>query len=216
VPQHAWSFELADLQSALNTWAPTEGGYFFISAIWTVDSLHYLADLDAAIPARPAALVGGHDAMVVDIAHARWATGSAITALDLCAGALARRCHLPQRPYEYDLRDLGSSGSGPIRSGRSFSHLTPAAQRWVSDVEADADYSRILHLRYPLVHAHLRRHVSLELVVGKGVRGSRTAFVRRNEADSNAISTPLAVTLARDVATRHVEALAMLVLSSEL
>jgi hypothetical protein len=53
-------------------------------------SLHYLVDLDAhLISDPPNAEVLGHAWDMVDRSHARWATTVAITALDLCASALA-------------------------------------------------------------------------------------------------------------------------------
>lgn len=61
-------------------------------AVECVNGLHYLADLDNHLVPRDAATaVLEHGWQVIDMAHVRWAAGSAITALDLCAAALGRR-----------------------------------------------------------------------------------------------------------------------------
>jgi hypothetical protein len=60
-----------------------------IWAVWSVESLHDLDDLDASQADYPKA-IGTHHADIVDMAHVRWAAGTATTALDLCAAALGR------------------------------------------------------------------------------------------------------------------------------
>src|SRR5205823_11887801 len=66
-----------------------EAGALLLFAVWAVDSLYYLSDLDQALDPSQA-MVGGHSADVVDVAHARWAVITCITALDLCAAGLGR------------------------------------------------------------------------------------------------------------------------------
>lgn len=60
-------------------------------AIECMDGSHYLVDLDEHLVSSDAATdVLGHHWQVVDMAHVRWPTGTAISALDLCAAALGR------------------------------------------------------------------------------------------------------------------------------
>src|SRR5438874_9903263 len=67
----------------------SESGALLLFAVWAVESLYYLGDLDQRLDPSQAT-IGEHSADVVDVAHARWATGTCITALDLCAAALGR------------------------------------------------------------------------------------------------------------------------------
>src|SRR5690242_11864701 len=57
-------------------------------SVLCVESLYYLDEVDAAFDVT--LIVPGHRTQVVEVAHARWATGTCITALDLGAAALAR------------------------------------------------------------------------------------------------------------------------------
>ena len=72
-------------------------------AAWSVESLHYLADIDQLQIGYPAS-VAGHHADVIDIAHVRWATGTAITSLDLCAATAGRLFCGSTKTVELDLR----------------------------------------------------------------------------------------------------------------
>src|SRR5687767_5672408 len=81
-----------------------EAGALFVWAAWTVESLHYLADLDAAYALNGP--IAGHHTDVVDVAHTRWATSAAITAIDLCAAGLGRAYCKWTGPNEFDLGDF--------------------------------------------------------------------------------------------------------------
>jgi len=59
-------------------------------AVWAVDSLYYLSHLDDEADYLHQRTIKGHRSDVVDVAHARWATTTCITALDLCAAGLGR------------------------------------------------------------------------------------------------------------------------------
>src|SRR6266516_5111759 len=65
-----------------------------------VDGLAYLDDLDAVLDEGDR-FATGHDALVVDVAHARWAAGTAMTALDLCAAAIGFLYLPPQAHGKY-------------------------------------------------------------------------------------------------------------------
>src|SRR5436190_7210500 len=83
-------------------------GALLLWAAWAVEGLYYLDDFDAVQVNYPDD-VNGHHADVVDIAHVRWATSSAVTALDLCAAILGRVCCGWSKPNEMDLRDFDPS-----------------------------------------------------------------------------------------------------------
>src|SRR4051794_7528585 len=65
-----------------------EAAALFTWAVWTTESLHYLDDIDRAYDSDPP--TEGQSRDVIDVTHARWATGTAATALDLCAAGLGR------------------------------------------------------------------------------------------------------------------------------
>ncbi len=59
----------------------------FIWAVWTAEGSDYLEKLDAGYLVGPVP-PGAPRADLVDISHVRWATGNAITAIDLCAATI--------------------------------------------------------------------------------------------------------------------------------
>lgn len=65
-------------------------------AVWTAQGSEYLEKLDANCDFNG----------VVDIAHVRWATGNAITAVDLCAAAMGRQFCGHRGRNELDMRDF--------------------------------------------------------------------------------------------------------------
>ncbi len=69
------------IQSFENRHKSPTAGALFSWAAWAVESLHYLDDIDRAYDTSHAT-IGGHTPDVVDVAHARWATATSITALD--------------------------------------------------------------------------------------------------------------------------------------
>src|SRR5690349_12740359 len=84
--RYSWSVKPMDvIMEFEKRHAKPDSGALLMWAVFSADSLHYLADVDA----RPE-IEGDHDPDTADIAHARWATGTCITALDLCAAALGR------------------------------------------------------------------------------------------------------------------------------
>src|SRR5687768_12483399 len=90
MPPHTWATDPVTLVQAFEArHAQREAGALLVWAAWSVDCLHYLDDVDGEYD-RSRTVRGGHRPDVVDIAHVRWATGTCITALDLCAAGLGR------------------------------------------------------------------------------------------------------------------------------
>ena len=78
----------------------------FLWAVWAAEESDYLEKLDATHPGGDVPNVsptGAHPDLV-DISHVRWATGNAITAIDLCAATIGRLFCGITGPPELDLR----------------------------------------------------------------------------------------------------------------
>jgi len=90
MPPFIWTSEPTELIQSFETRHKNPlAGALFGWAAWAVESLHYLDDIDRAYDTSHK-VIGAHRPDVVDVAHARWATGTCITALDLCAAGLGR------------------------------------------------------------------------------------------------------------------------------
>ncbi len=158
-------------------------------ACWAVEGLHYLGDIDRAHTGTRAQ-VFGHHPDIVDIANVRWATGTAITALDLCAAALGNAFCGNVGSHEMDLRDFES---GKIRNRPK---LPAPALRWVDAVLNDARYVETHDARNPFTHSWLNRILK---VGGPSGAAGRTDFViRSSKRQTNARHL---VEMARDLAT---------------
>ena len=118
-------------------------------AVWTVDGLHYLRDLDEH-PERLRWIAASHYDDTIDLSHARWAAGSAITALDLGAAAIGARHNLSaRRPGQvHDVAELDQDHRG---------NLCVTCLRWVDAVVDDPDYTILESVRHPLTHRSLDR-----------------------------------------------------------
>jgi len=173
-------------------------------ATWAIEGLHYLDHLDQIQAAYPAP-IQGHPADVIDIAHVRWATGTAITALDLCAGALGRFCCGWTKPQELDLRDFDPAKKEKMAK-KQRAKLPSAALAWVDEVLADGRYIDIQDARNPFTHSWLRRRLSRG---GPGGHAERTQFVvqaHQPDQPDRVYGARALVTLARDLGTSHVDA----------
>src|SRR5438874_2591579 len=105
-----------------------ETGALLQHACMAVESLYYLDELDQAFDVSRTAAVGEYDPALVDVSHSRWATGTSVTALDLCAAALGRAfCRRRETDGELDLLGL---------KGRRDS-LPALAQGWLDSVLRD-------------------------------------------------------------------------------
>jgi hypothetical protein len=159
-----------------------------------VESLHYLDDVDRSYDTSHT-VIGGHRPDVADVAHARWATGACITALDLCAAGLGRSfCgHAGQR--ELDLTDFDLSQPSKLKAARRTQLPTPAAQ-WIDAVCSDANYKKIKEARNWLVHSHPTQHYTIAI-------GGPPVRLKLGVGGSQ-LEVRHIVEVARDVATSHV------------
>jgi hypothetical protein len=174
-------------------------GALFAWAAWAVDSLHYLDDIDRAYD-ESHVTIGGHRPDVVDIAHARWATGTCITALDLCAAGLGRAFCGHSKVHELDLADFDPGTPSKAKDLRR-ARLPLPAQQWVDDVCTDLHYKQIKSGRDWLTHSRIPRHFTLAV----GVEGPPQRL--QLQLETVRLSVRHLVDHARDVGTRHVSAL---------
>jgi hypothetical protein len=90
MPRYIWAADPNNIISGFETrHAEPESGALLVWAVLSVESLHYLADIDQDYEISHH-VVGGHSRDIADVAHARWATSTCITSLDLCGAALGR------------------------------------------------------------------------------------------------------------------------------
>ena len=129
----------------------SEPSVFFLWAVWSVDGLHYLDDLDQR-PQRARWIAAGYRTDTIDLTHARWAAGTAMTALDLSAAALGARHNLPsERGRVQDIADLQ----------RHRRQLCAGCRGWLNAVVRDPDFASLKSFRDPLTHRQLDRDVTL-------------------------------------------------------
>ena len=110
-------------------------GALVLWATWAVESLHYLDELDRKYDSDPHHSTG-HDPQAIDIAHVRWATGTSITSLDLCAAALGREYCAWTGHNEPDLRDFDLT-KDRNRAQRLRTMLPTTAIGWIDRVLSD-------------------------------------------------------------------------------
>lgn len=132
-------------------------GSLIVWATWAVEGIDYLNDIHDRRN-RGQVSTDGHSPEIVDISYVRWATSSSITAIDLCAAALARECCGWSGRNERDLRDFDLSGD-PKKSQRWRNALPAPALSWVDTVLADQRYKEIQGARNPLTHSRLLRRL---------------------------------------------------------
>ena len=174
--------------------SPTAGALFAWAA-FTLETLHYLDDIDSAFD-HSHQPIGAHKPDIVDVAHSRWATGASVTALDLCAAGLARAFCQHRKDRELDIGDFEpSSTTGRQKAAARRAQLPTPALNWIDSVYADPRYATVKEARDWLTHSRVRRHII----------GSAGGPPVRLELDLSArISVRQLVEAARDLATRHV------------
>jgi hypothetical protein len=64
---------------------------YFGWAVEAVEGLHWLADIDEWAVVNPRERLSRRDPRVIDVAHVRWPTTTAVTAIDLCVAEVAVR-----------------------------------------------------------------------------------------------------------------------------
>ena len=198
MPPHIWQVETTELIQAFESQLQnTAAGTLIRWAVWTVDCLHYLDDLDREFDVTHSSFAD-HRPDVIDVAHARWATGTCITALDLCAATLGRAyCkNIGKREYDLGYFDYrGNTSRSPIVDARR-DQLPLTAQKWLDDVLADPDYEVIKNVRDWLTHSRVNRHFYLTI----GGPPQRL----RLELSTGQMQVRQIIELARDLATKHV------------
>jgi hypothetical protein len=227
--KHIWKREPMDVVQRFEQRNPGAdlGGRLLWSA-WAVDALHYLADLDNSQSTYPDRM-DDHHPDVVDITHVRWATGTAVTALDLCAAALGAHYCANQDSNEFDLRRFQFPDrpryKGPLKwiRGRTRGRLRHALDRrfpdpvsklvhsrrqalpepflgWVDGVLEDVRYKRIQPARNQFTHAWLSRHLQRGGGAGHELR---TGF--RLKKTGEPVGSRELVEISRSLATERVE-----------
>ena len=139
-------------------------------ALWAVDGLHYLRELYHEIfavegksqPASAGTRLLGYHQDNIELSYIRWATTTAVTALDLCAAALARIfIGRPTPTRKGVLREADIGDLDPASAKKNFLRLPVEAQTWIKRVVDDPRWAMILGTRHPLSHALLSRHISV-------------------------------------------------------
>jgi hypothetical protein len=141
-------------------------------AAQAAQALDYLEDLHTELP--PTRLLpGGHDSLAVQVAHARWAAGTASTVVDLCAAALGY-LYLPPRKNDryWDYRLVRDQGLRPDVAAH------PGVWRWMEEVAASADFEMVEAVRDAITHRTMPRQyevdftpderVGTSIVIGSG------------------------------------------------
>jgi len=202
MPMHEWAFGFDDFGKVTASWSDQRAAVFVQWAMEAVDGLRYLADLDDDVFGHPPAETKGYPLQVVDLAHVRWACGTAITALDLCAGAIWRLTEtLPADAQELSLRGFAGMSKGVLKRRTK---LTDERLAWVDSVLGDEGYGTVLRGRNPLVHASLPRTHYASFGGGPLPHADRTGWPVL--VDGGILDSRPLIGMARDLATRHVEA----------
>jgi hypothetical protein len=196
MPPYIWLNDPIELiQKFENRHKHPDAGALIAWGVWAVECLHYLDDVDLAFEASQL-MVAGHKPDIVDVAHARWATGTCITALDLCAASLGRAICGHTGPREFDLSYFDPAGKASTKIQARRAQLPLAAKQWVDSVLADPDYNEVKSARDWLTHSRLKRH----LFVGAPGPPQRLSL----ELPSNKLPVRKLIQMTRDLATRHV------------
>jgi hypothetical protein len=177
-----------------------------------VESLQYLADLDRQLfPDGLARDILGYQSKSVDLAHGRWAAGTAITALDVCAVVLGRlHCGITgEKAFDLDVRSA---------TRRKELKRLPGPIGWLNAVGDDAAYTQVLQIRHALTH---KTHPRVTFVDNPrvGTNASRSLFhlkdiqtpglnqgamARFTVQQDGLMPIRLLITEACDLAARHV------------
>ncbi len=203
MPPFAWSRDpMVVIKEFEERYKSDWAGPCFLFAISSAESLHYLHDIDLAYETCYVS-VGNHRADVVDVAHARWATSSCISVLDLCAAGLGHAFCSNLSGYELDLGCFDAKRTANWETNNADKQrldwqkeIPPSALQWVRNVLDDVDYGEIKKLRNALIHSRLNRHFRMSL----GGPPQRLKL----EGKSKQWEVPQIVQVARDVATTHV------------
>lgn len=129
-------------------------------AVGAAEGVQYLSDLDQSVLSWGDGRI--HiDPDMVDATHVRWATGTAITAIDLLAAAIGR-LYCANTGNEYALTWFDVSVPDRKMSQRATERMTklPAEfAQWVTDTLADSRYLLLKGMRDPFTHSWLKLDV---------------------------------------------------------
>ena len=147
MPRYTWAADPSNIISGFETrHAQPDSGALLAWAVLSVESLHYLADIDQDYEVSHQ-VVGGHSRDIADVSHARWATGTCITSLDLCAAALGRTFCGHKSSRELALPDFDTSKSSK-KAPKLLAALPRPGRDWMRDLLLDARYkeTRLLEI----------------------------------------------------------------------
>lgn len=179
-----------------------EAGALFEWAVFCVESLHYLDDIDNAYDATRKVL-GNHHPDLVDVTHVRWGTSTSITALDLGVAALARALGGHGGPRELDLGDFNTAK--PRKAVLAVRSAMPSsAMKWIEAISLDPSFLAVRNVRHALTHRRLPRH--LHMSAGSSSPDPRLGL----SVNGAAMPSRKLVEKARDLATVHISKLVTL------
>ena len=183
---------------------------------WGVESLHYLADLHKHLFSKSSKQVLGHSIYVVEIAHVRWATGTALTSIDLAAAALGRAFCRQKGEFELSIRHFSINGLNKAKNEkakRRIGQLPPSLQTWVNSVQKDHGHELILKTRNALTHAKLSRSFTNDAsaVTQFEVLRSSPETYREYKQLLKLNTAQGLIELARDFTTKHIVELLRLI-----
>jgi hypothetical protein len=164
--------------------------------------LHWLVDLDDWAFSGTREHLQGRDSKVIDVAHVRWATSTAVTALDLCGVELAVR---------YGALDFWTKEAPVLHKveaevKEAGGELPKWARDWLKSVFRDREYKTLKATRNPLIHRFVVRSALISSTVPTGHQGRTEFDVPDPEQIGSRPSARQLLLLARDVADRHVRA----------
>ena len=160
MPRYTWAADPNKIISGFETrHAQPDSGALLAWAVLSVESLHYLADIDRDYEVSHQ-VVGGHSRDIADVAHARWATGTCITSFDLCAAALGRTFCGHKSSRELALPDFDTSKASK-KAPKLLAALPRPGRDWMRDLLSDARYKEIKTARDWLTHSRVRRHFTI-------------------------------------------------------
>lgn len=202
MPPYNWPKEPIEvIQEFESRHSHPDAGALLTWAAMAVECLHYLDDVDRTFDVSQTT-VAGHRPDIVDVAHARWATSTCITALDLCAAWLGRAFCGYTGAQELKLANFNNLSIKPSQQKRVQARrdqLPPRAQQWLDDVLTDSDYKVVKSARDWLTHSRVKRH----FVLNAGGPPERLLL----ELPPNKLPVRQLVEITRDLATRRVSEL---------
>jgi hypothetical protein len=168
MPKAPWSFESVAVVSKGLDARSQEASSFALFAAWAVDDLYYLADIDLTFFTGGWRRTGFHP-NVIDLTHTRWATGSAMTALDLVAAAIGALHMRPKANGEvYDLGSFGKGDKPPC----------PGCTAWIASVRSE--FGWLTEIRNSLVHQTVNRGLFGGAADPDDIRPNRTEILLPN------------------------------------